>query len=120
MSLSFRAGWKDSKVGVLGTIIVAFFSGLVGAGSSLELQSINRIAESRSTAAILAAEIAATLSIIKQRRYVEDTKSRIERLNKGQNPELSDFVHNNTETLDVAYRASVTGFKVGLVGRQPK
>jgi hypothetical protein len=102
-------------MGVLGTIVVAFASAAAGVASNLGLATVNRIEESKSTAAILAAEIAATLSIIRQRRYVEFVKGQIEEPKRGGDPILSDFVQDPS-TLDIAYRAAVSGFKLGLVG----
>ncbi len=100
---------------IVGTIIAAFLSALGGAALKLGLETWNRINDSRSTAAILAAEIAATLSIIKQRRYVEIVQGQIAQLNAGQDTVLMDFVQN-PDTLDIAYKAAVSGFKLGLVG----
>jgi hypothetical protein len=99
----------------LSTIIVAFLSALLGAALKLGLETWNRINEGRSTAAILAAEIAATLSIIKQRRYVEIVQGQIAELAADRNTDLVDFVRN-PDTLDIAYKAAVSGFKLGLVG----
>jgi hypothetical protein len=100
---------------IVSTIIVAFLSALGGAALKLGLETWNRINESRSTAAILAAEIGATLSIIKQRRYVDIVQEQIAQLNAGRDAALMDFVQN-PDTLDIAYKAAVSGFKLGLVG----
>lgn len=97
------------------TILVAFVSAFLGAGSKLGIDSWTRISESRSLAAILAAEISATLSSIKQRRYVEISQETLNVLKSGRDVKLVDFVPTS-ETLDVAYKAAVTELKLGMVG----
>ena len=95
--------------------MVAFVSAFLGAASKIGLDYWTRINESRSTAAMLAAEIDATLSIARQRKYSELTYLLIKKLDNNENIRFVDFI-NNPESLDLAYRASVSGFKLGLVG----
>jgi len=97
------------------TVIIAFFSAFAGAASKLGLESWTRIAEARSLAAILRAEILATLSIIDQRNYKAVMMWQLSELNEGREVKFWNFILNE-DRLDEGYKASVTSSKLGTIG----
>lgn len=97
------------------TAAIAAGSAILGVVSKLGLDSWSRVNEGRSTAAMLAAEIAATLYMIEKRGYISTIEAQIRSLKDRRDAPLIDFVQY-PETLNVVYLESLNGMKLGIVG----